>query len=93
MHLEKGSRGLAPNQDAIDRLANTPELPPAGASVWADFLELHLRREYSETGPKPLAWSAIHAWQMVTGSRIEDWELRAILDIENIFFEVRAETK
>jgi hypothetical protein len=50
--------------------------------VWAKFLQLSSLREVGETGPKQLSWQAIQAWQNVTHSSLEEWELATILKLD-----------
>jgi hypothetical protein len=72
----------------------SPELevenPPDEAEyVWGYFLSLAARRRFSEHGPERISWIDIQAWLNVTRTKIEPWELNAILAIDNAYFENR----
>lgn len=95
-HLEKSAYSpIMPNREAAARLAAIPDMPTEGPAValWADFMLMHSRRSWSESGPLRLDFGAIQNFQTVQSIQLEKWEIDAILLLDDEFFAVRAEAK
>lgn len=67
---------------------NFPDLPTEASYVWASFDALSMRRSWGENGPQRVAWRDIQAWQDLARSRLEPWELRTVLALDDAFIEV-----
>lgn len=93
VHLEQAAYGVIPDADALMRLASAPFLPSLCADLWAYYNELHRRRVYNENGPVRFAWVDIQAFLSVTKLRLAIWEVFTLLTLEDVFFQVQAETK
>lgn len=63
-------------------------LPSHIRYVFDLFKTIGNRRVWTEGGPSRLTWEAIQAFQNVTHSTLAPWELRAILDLDDVYVEV-----
>lgn len=68
--------------EALAELAALPPLPKLGAHVWQWFSELAATRTTSGLGPNRLTRAEIHAWEADEGHRLDLWERRAIMRID-----------
>lgn len=66
------------------------DLPEETSYLWGFYLELDRTRQYSEFGPRPITFLDIQAWQNVRQVTLEGWEVDAILQLDNAYFEVNA---
>jgi len=48
-------------------------------------MQMSGRRGNNGFGPNDISYSAIKAWQDVTGEKLEPWELNAILRLDDAF--------
>jgi hypothetical protein len=69
----------------------TPVFPDRLAHVWQAFVELHSGRSYSGSGPNPLSWSDIKAWDDLMGLGLKEWEIRAIKALDSVWLRVMSE--
>lgn len=58
-------------------LADAPALPEGCDNAWHAFAELHACRGEG-MGPERITYGDIDAFQRVTGTRLEPWEVAAI---------------
>ena len=49
------------------------------------FLELHAGRSYNGSGPNPLSWSDILAWDTLTRAGLQEWEVRVIKALDALW--------
>lgn len=98
---EGSARAKAAEQNKLSRLEQMtrqgirPAMPPNPAPQFvAWFIEMGIV-ENGGMGPVPLSWTAIAAWQRVTGVTLQPWEARLIrkLSIEYIDQKSRAESE
>lgn len=71
-------------------LLDAPPLPEGCEELWRIFNELHLCRG---DGPKRITYADIHAFQTVTGVRLEAWERSAIHEADQAFMDKIAERR
>lgn len=98
VHLERTAEGLfdTPEKlEAVAKLEAEPSLPAILSPLWAIFLELHLRRPQMEFGPVRLPWSELEAYsrQRRRGVPLKPWQLNAIFEVEDAYFEIRAKNE
>lgn len=70
-------------------LADAPRLPDGCGHVWNDFIDLSQCRAVvsgpAGASPAGISFADLHAWQAVTGTRLEAWELAAIRKIDTAY--------
>lgn len=91
--LSKLATGPFPNVEAVAQLDAEPALPRHTADVWAIYLDLHIRRDRDENGPRLITWNDLKSYSGVTGARLSQWQLSTIFALENAYFAVEAENK
>ena len=52
------------------------------------YADLSRTRGVSMIGPEPIRYTEIEAWCNLTGVRLEHWELRAMVRIDEVFLGV-----
>lgn len=65
-------------------LQNLPELPLCAAHLWEWFNALSGQRTVGMT-VNPITWGDIGEWSRLTGNRPRQWELDAIIGMDNAF--------
>jgi len=58
------------DESAIETLNSAPPLPEVVAHVWSDFLRLSAKRGAGGSGPNPITYEAMEAYQRWTGLEI-----------------------
>lgn len=71
----------------------TPPLPTNIAYLWEYFIQLHNRRINYGFGQSPLSYLEIDAWSRLTKTKLDQWELKAIIEIDNAFIASIAKEK
>ncbi len=66
-------------------LADAPVFPAGLELLWSQFLDLHVSRGSTGFGPARITFVDIDAWQRVTGSRLEAWEIGAIRKADDAY--------
>lgn len=61
-----------------DFMEDAPILPRGLSLLWGDFIDLHSSRGVGMAGPARITFTDISAWQDVTGTHLEAWEIAAI---------------
>jgi hypothetical protein len=61
------------------------KVPELVSHVWDYFLELHHRRGNNGYGHVPLTFLEIEAWERKTKRKLDLWELKAILAIDDAY--------
>lgn len=75
------------------RLADAPVLPDECRDTWLAFLDLHRARPAGGMSAGNITYSEIDAYQRLTGSSLEPWQVRAIRAADGAFREVEAEDR
>lgn len=60
-----------------------PPFPERYAHVWDMFLDLHNGRSYSASGPNPLSWADIKAWNDLMDINLTESEVRTLKSLDN----------
>lgn len=68
-----------------DFMETAPTLPPGLVPLWGDFIDLHTTRGVGMAGPARIGFGDILAWQTVTGSTLEPWEIEAIRKADDAY--------
>jgi hypothetical protein len=68
-----------------------PPFPDRYAHIWGYFLDLHNGRSYGMSGPNPLSWSDIKAWDDLMAIGLKNWEVRAIKALDLLWLRVMGE--
>ena len=55
------------------------------------FAEIHKGRSYTDSGPCPLTYEGILAWDTLTSASLKDWEVRAIKMLDDVWLTVMNE--
>lgn len=76
-----------------DFMEDAPTLPRGLVPLWNDFIELHQSRGAGMAGPARITFADILAWQTVTGSTLEPWELAAVRRADDAFMAVSAKAR
>jgi len=71
--------------EAHDFMEDAPTLPRGLAPLWNDFIDLHSSRGVGMAGPARITFADIAAWQSVTGSPLEAWEVNAIRKADDAY--------
>jgi hypothetical protein len=66
-------------------LADAPTLPDCCETLWLDFIELHGSRGSTGFGAARITYSDLHAYQQVTGLRIQPWQLACIRKADDMW--------
>jgi hypothetical protein len=66
----------------------TPQFPDRIGHVWTMFSELHKGRSYTDSGPCPLTYEGMYAWDRLTRTDLKDWEVRAIKKLDDVWLAV-----
>jgi hypothetical protein len=56
------------------------------APLWGYFIELHESRGFTGFGPAQITYLDFDAWQRVTGTVLEPWEVEAIRRADKAYF-------
>jgi hypothetical protein len=59
-----------------------PPFPEPIRALWNKFLSLHEGRTYGINGGNPLSYIDMDAWMRVTGNRLDQWEVEAVMRID-----------
>jgi hypothetical protein len=65
-----------------------PPLPERAAYLWEMFLDVHQGRTSTESGPSPLTWESILAWDTLTHADLQEWEVRVIKALDAKWLQV-----
>jgi hypothetical protein len=85
-HLEQVAKSLGRTpKDLIG-----PEFPDRYGHLWAAFLDLHSGRSYG-MGPNPISWPDILAWDTLTRSGLQEWEVRVIKALDALWLRMANE--
>jgi hypothetical protein len=68
-----------------DFMESAPVLPTGLVPLWNDFIGLHNSRGSGMAGPARITFADLDAWQRVTGSRLQAWEIAAIHKADNAY--------
>ena len=68
-----------------------PPFPDRYAHIWHAFLDVHAGRSYGMSGPNPLSWPDIKAFDDLFGLGLKEWEVRAIKALDLLWLRVVAE--
>lgn len=68
-----------------EELANEPDIPESAAHVWHYFIQLNRARGSNGFGANPLSYTEIKNWCELSGIRLEQWELDAIVEMDSAF--------
>lgn len=68
-------------------------MPSDGAHVWEWFLALHTARGANGFGPNPISWPDVLAWTLLTGINPRPGEVAAIMLLDRLWLEVKAQEK
>lgn len=58
------------------------------AYVWSAFISLHSARGQGFSGPLPISYTEIAAWQQLTESQLSAWEVGVIKKLDSIYVRV-----
>jgi hypothetical protein len=59
-----------------------PPFPEPIRTLWNKFLSLHEGRTYGINGVNPISYTDMDAWMRVTGNRLDQWEVEAVMRID-----------
>jgi hypothetical protein len=65
-------------------------LPIGGERLWMLFFDLSNARSYGFSGPDAISWTAIKAYDEMTGADIERWEAAALRTMDNAYLDESA---
>lgn len=68
-----------------DEVPDEPEVPECAAHVLGWFFDLSNRRASAFSGAGPITFADIGAWRDLTGTIVEPFEVRMILDMDSAF--------
>lgn len=68
-----------------------PPFPSRYVHLWDAFLDLHSGRSYSSSGANPISWSDILAWDTLTQTGLQEWEVRVIKTLDALWLRVMNE--
>lgn len=80
-HLESISRQLG----RPDPELKGPAVPEILAYLMEWFYELSSGRRFGFSGPEPLGWSDIQAWDELTDRRLHKWEAQILKQLDNLW--------
>jgi len=66
-------------------LREAPPLPELSGYLWAYYIELHNRRANYGYGHVPLTHMEIEAWKRNTERKLDPWELKTIIGIDDVY--------
>ena len=66
-------------------------LPFLATPVWNYYNSLSSRRAVTEFGPACITWQDLKAWQDMTGNKLQEWELKAILALDDAYISAWSE--
>ncbi len=67
-----------------------PPFPDRYGHLWSAFLDLHSGRAYG-MGPNPISWPDILAWDTLTRSGLQEWEVRVIKALDALWLRMTDE--
>lgn len=68
-----------------------PAFPDRYAHIWDMFIDLHSGRSYSGSGPNPLSWADIKAWNDLMDVGLTESEVRALKALDNTWLDSQQE--
>lgn len=74
-------------------LADAPRLPEGCEPLWLDFLALHGSRGSTMSGAARISFADIDAYQRVSGTVLQPWEVDAIRGADSAYLSVQAEQR
>lgn len=78
---------------ALEAEFSPPPPPPPLVYLWAVFRRLRRRKASNGFSIVPLEWPDIEAFQNALGFRFTDWELSVIEDLDDLFVDIKNETR
>ena len=84
------SKGINPDEFVREayEIEDEEQEPPFELRFhWRCFHELSSRRSYSGSGPQPIAYSELVAYQQVINVYFLPWELDLLIQLDNIWLE------
>lgn len=86
-HLEQVAKSLGRvPEDLIG-----PPFPDRYAHLWQAFVDIHKGRSYGMSGPNPLSWQDILAWDTLMRAGLQDWEVRVIKALDLLWLRITGE--
>lgn len=67
---------------------NGPELPEMTEYLWQWFMELHIDRGFTETGPQTVSYQDIKAWADITHRAPRPGEVEAIKRLDYLYLRI-----
>jgi hypothetical protein len=61
--------------------------------LWDMFLDIQTGRTYGMDGPQPLSWREIKAWDDLTETGLQEWEVRVIRMLDATWLRVVQEAR
>lgn len=74
-------------------LADAPRLPCACDHLWSDFLDLHVSRAQTMSGPARISFTDIDAFERVNGTKLLAWQIDAIRRADSAFMSTLKEAQ
>jgi hypothetical protein len=65
-----------------------PDFPELLEYVWTAFLLLNSTRGQGFSGPLPISYQEIDAWQRITNNTLLPWEIEAIKRLDAVYLRV-----
>jgi hypothetical protein len=80
-HLEQVERQTGRRPKDLDG----PPFPLLLSDVWSAFFSISSSRQIGFSGPQPLTFSEIKAWQETTNNYLNGWEVETIKRLDLIY--------
>jgi hypothetical protein len=75
-------------------LEGLPELPECADQLWIRYFRISATRTCGMSSVNPIQYSEILAWSILAGIRLKEWEINAIITIDNCYlYSVSEEAK
>lgn len=86
-HLKQAAKTLG----RIPKELQGPPFPARLSHIWEMFLEVNGGRSYGMSGPNPLSWGDLKAWDDLTGTGLKSWEVRLLKSLDRVWLRVMHE--
>ena len=80
-HLEQVAKQLGHRPKELE----APKFPFPMAHVWSSFFSISGGRQFGYSGPQPLTFTGIKAWQETTDNTLEGWEVDVIKKLDLLY--------
>ncbi|MBX4944641.1 phage tail assembly chaperone [Rhizobium binae] len=83
------TRNNPKKQARLEAEIRLPPFPQSLAYLWSAYNRIRRRKGVGFTGPQPIEWSDIEAFNRMTRMRLAPWEVEVIETLDNLYLDAK----